>query len=667
MTPTPTQTLTPSITLTQSPNVCKCYTLQKKSPLASCNLYWTDCNGVYQLSGTTLLPDNEFYLCVQNKNIGTNGFCFANAIEFTSGDTCSSELDCIPPTPSPTKTSTLTPTITISNTVTNTETPTQTPTITITPTITATRTVTPTRTATRTATRTVTPTRTVTRTVTLSNTVTPTITPTVTPTSTPLPGPIYYFQDCCNVTVYEIGGVTDPISIGNIYYLISDVFTGCTTAVNEVSNPTPISGLYTSSINYGDCETCLTTQSIICPFITVWRTTTTSETIYLPYVISGVYSGIIDWGDGTQSTNSLFSTGHTYATPGDYTVKIVGLVSGFTFGISTYSPVVNSTLNAQKLRSILQWGKVRDFNTSMFSGCSNLTLSIVADTPDLSFGAVVDSMFRGCTSITTINNLNNWNMSNISGIGRMFQSCTNFNQDIGNWDVRNVSSLANTFASSGFNNGGSPSISGWTTSAVTTMVSAFAGCPFNQPIGSWDMSNNLIMIGTFSSNSSFNQDIGSWNLSACTVMNNTFQNASSFNNGGSPSISGWNVSNVLFMGQTFNNASSFNQPIGSWNVASVSSMFQIFQNATSFNQNLGSWNISNVSGSISLTSTNISKANYDSTLVGWDSLPSKQSGVSISAGGRQYSISPCAGGVARTNLINTWAWTFSLDTAGTCP
>jgi hypothetical protein len=94
--------------------------------------------------------------------------------------------------------------------------------------------------------------------------------------------------------------------------------------------------------------------------------------------------------------------------------------------------------------------------------------------------------------------------------------------------------------SSNFNNGGSTSISGWTfNNGLTSMSNLFLDSNFNQPIGSWDVSNvnnmNQMFRGT-----PFNQDISSWNVSGVTNMTNMFFNNSALSNANYNSIlTGW--------------------------------------------------------------------------------------------------------------------------------
>jgi surface protein len=127
-----------------------------------------------------------------------------------------------------------------------------------------------------------------------TNTATPTQTPTNTPTNT--------------VTPSETPTNTPTQSV---------------TPSNTITNtPTPT-------------QTPTPTPAPITPFVSVFRTTSSSESITLPYVSGGTYSGIIDWGDGNVSANTYSNRTHTYASPSDYTISISGTTSGFSFGYSS--------------------------------------------------------------------------------------------------------------------------------------------------------------------------------------------------------------------------------------------------------------------------------------------------------------------------------------------
>ena len=231
----------------------------------------------------------------------------------------------------------------------------------------------------------------------------------------------------------------------------------------------------------------------------------------------------------------------------------------------------------------------------------------------------------------------------VTDMSSMFQNATAFNQPIGSWDVSNVITMGSMFnqASS-----------------------------YNQPIKTWNVSNVINMSDMFYRTTSFNQPIGNWNVSNVTGMSFLFYQATSFNQ----PIGNWNVSNVGSMYSMFKDATSFNQNISSWNVGNVITMNTTFSGAASFNQNIGNWNVGNVinMGNMFL-GTRISTANYDSLLIGWSTITSAETplkqGVAFWAGSNNKY---CNGALARASIINTYGWTITdggpdcliLDTNG---
>jgi surface protein len=275
--------------------------------------------------------------------------------------------------------------------------------------------------------------------------------------------------------------------------------------------------------------------------------------------------------------------------------------------------------------------------------------------------------------------LSGWNVTNVttgldaqSGMRNMFNG-SKFNQDISNWEriTPNVSTLANViemggaFAGTPFNNGGSPDISGWTTTKLVNLNNTFQGnTSFNQPIGSWDTRKVLYMGATFNGTTNFTQDISDWNVSGVTTMAQMFYNATKFsgtpnmsgwsvsnvkdmsylfanskfeqdisnwnvssattmnrmffgtpfNNGGSPDISGWTTSAVTDMSYMFYGTTSFNQPIDNWDVSSVTTMTNMFASSV-FNQPLNSWITSEVTDMSSMFDN---ADNFDQDLGNWD-------------------------------------------------
>lgn len=323
------------------------------------------------------------------------------------------------------------------------------------------------------------------------------------------------------------------------------------------------------------------------------------SSVTLPYDAAGTYSGTIYWGDGATSGNSFANRSHTYSSAGTYTIVIDGDITGFKFA---------SAGDRLKLREITRWGTLRGLSNSnerMFEGCNNLVLTGLTGTLNTSGITSFWRMFWSCSSLTTVPNMGNWDTTSVTDMSFTFLNATGFNENIGTW----------------------------VTSAVTDMQYMFNNnYLFNQNINSWDVSNVINMEAMFAGMQTFDQP-----------------------------LSGWVTSSVIDMDSTFAQMDVFNQDISNWDVSSVVSMNSMFVNSSLFNQDLGGWDVSNVTGMTNmLNGTNIDTVNYDNLLVGWDSLPSLISGVTIGVGGLQYT-SAGAGGTARTNIINNYGWTFNGD------
>ena len=499
---------------------------------------------------------------------------------------------------------------------------------------------------------TLTPTPSVTPTLTPTPTVTPTVTPTLTPTVTPTTSTMYstfIVINCCDNTTkfmslpsYFSPGLVVVSDSGYCFEIKG--LSGSGVSPNEFWN---------HNTTYILCQQCIDVQTCsptISPFISVWTTTSPSESITLPYETTGSYNGTIDWGDGTTSLNSYSNRAHTYTTPGTYTITITGTLIGWSFGVNPISRL--------KISEILQWGCLRLGNSSSyFSDCINLSLSNVTDILNLTGTNNLFYMFAFCSNITTIPNINSWDMSNVTNLSNMFVECNNFNDNITGWDVSNVTNMSAMFDNTYL---------------------------FNQPIGSWDVSNVQNISYMFLQNTVFDQDLSSWDVSNVVNMKGVFNGCTSFDNGGSPMISGWTTSNVTDMGDMFagspfnqpigswdvsnvtkmdfmfNGCSLFNQPLSGWNVSNVTDMEQMFSNSTSFNQNIGSWDVSNVSiltdFMLGKTFSNYSTTNLDAIYNGWSSLPTLQSGININFGTIKYTAGGSAG---KAILQGTYGWTIT--------
>jgi surface protein len=197
-------------------------------------------------------------------------------------------------------------------------------------------------------------------------------------------------------------------------------------------------------------------------FTTEWTTTASSESIELPYLFIGTYSGTIDWGDSSTDSNSYANRSHVYATAGTYTIVINGDVIGWDFG-----GIFGSTY----ITSVVHWGQLQfGFNGSGYFGdCPNLDLSSVSDVLDLTGINDIYYMFGGCTSLTNINRIGEWDTSAITNMNAMFLGCTLINFNIGTWDVGSVTDFTDFMdsATTAFSTANLDAIyNGWSASGV---------------------------------------------------------------------------------------------------------------------------------------------------------------------------------------------------------
>jgi len=427
-------------------------------------------------------------------------------------------------------------------------------------------------------------------------------------------------------------------------------------------------------------------------FTSTWRTLDSNDTITLPYIADGNYSGTIDWGDGTTSVNSYENRAHTYSNAGDYTIRVTGQVRGWEFSSDAPIEYENGSgseyPNNYKILSILNWGNfsLRGGTTSQFAYCINLTLDSVNGVLNLTdydveenIGYItIDGLFRNCVSITTINNLTSWNLSYITSLSSMFYYATLFNQDLSSWDVSNVTNMSYMFAGTDFNSSISnwnvgnvtnmsqmffnnqsfnQDISFWNVGNVTNMSYMFAGSQFNNLINNWDVSNVTNMSFMFQS-SSFNQPINSWNVSNVTNMSGMF-GYSNFNQ----LINSWNVSNVTNMSGMFG-ISPFNLPLNSWNVSNVTNMDYMFDGNTFFNQDISDWNISKVLSMINMfrDTTPMNSTNYNNLLIKWSQLPLIYNNYTMRLDVPGFVYTSISASNARNILINTYNWNIVGDT-----
>ena len=122
-------------------------------------------------------------------------------------------------------------------------------------------------------------------------------------------------------------------------------------------------------------------------FVTTWRANFDNQPVTIPVRSGMMYNYTVIWGDGSRNSTLTGDATHTYATAGDYQVKISGTYPGIH---------LNGHTDASKLISIDQWGTNGWASMeSAFNGASNMIYN-ATDTPNLSDVTSTSRMFQRC-------------------------------------------------------------------------------------------------------------------------------------------------------------------------------------------------------------------------------------------------------------------------------
>ena len=334
-------------------------------------------------------------------------------------------------------------------------------------------------------------------------------------------------------------------------------------------------------------------------FVTTWRVTANDKTITIPVGgAAGAYD--IHWGDGAASIGVSGDQSHTYASAGDYAVRISG-------DFTRIHLAGHDAANAQKLQRIDQWGAIRwSSMESAFAGASSMTYS-APDSPDLSGVSDMSRMFYGASKFN--GDLSGWDTSSVTDMSRMFDRTTSFNGDLSTWDTSSVTDMSDMFCDATSFNG---DLSTWDTSSVTDMSDMFCeASSFSGDLSGWDVSSVTNMEGMFCEASSFSGDLSGWDVSSVTNMNGMFCGATSFNG----NLSGWDVSSVTDMGDMFEDAASFSGDLSAWDTSGVTYMYGMFGGASSFSGDLSGWDTSSVTYMYNMFS---GASSFNGDLSNWD-------------------------------------------------
>ena len=237
-------------------------------------------------------------------------------------------------------------------------------------------------------------------------------------------------------------------------------------------------------------------------FVSTWNVASDGETVTLPLLSGGTYSGTIDWGDSNSDSLSYANRSHVYTTAGTYTITISGSdIQGWQF---------NNGGDKAKITDVSNWGNLTITTNKAFWGCSNLLVS-ATDAPTISTTDLT-STFRA-TDLT--------------------------GADLTSWDVSGVTNFSLCFFQSDFEGG---NVSTWDVSSGVNFQSCFNSSNFDGDVSSWNLASASNCSYMFYTTPNFNSDITI--TSATTNVNAMLQRAISFDQ----DISNWSVAQITQFG-----------------------------------------------------------------------------------------------------------------------
>lgn len=182
------------------------------------------------------------------------------------------------------------------------------------------------------------------------------------------------------------------------------------------------------------------------PFISIWQVGSPEHgngdnTITLPFV-SGygiTLNALVDWGDGSPVTTvtSAAQATHTYAQPGEYTVKVNGSASHWR------AINIDAGIRA-KLIEVVDLGDLgwRDLSYGFFQ-CTKLKSFAGGETSSVTD---MSSMFNGTLSLESID-LSSFDTSNVTSMTYMFSAAKAVvNLDLSNFNTAKVNYMTDMFS-----------------------------------------------------------------------------------------------------------------------------------------------------------------------------------------------------------------------------
>jgi surface protein len=353
-------------------------------------------------------------------------------------------------------------------------------------------------------------------------------------------------------------------------------------------------------------------------------TATYDSSLYSGEVILGFLGQVdvtVDWGDGSTETFVTPEPSHVYATPGIYTVSVVGTATAWTarncggglMGIDSWGQLGLASLrgafaycgpdylnleiwrvsvpnNSRGLERVTDMSQLFLGTFYIPEAISGWDVFNVTDMSEM-FAELNDGLGPEVVDLSA------WDTSHVTSMRAMFRDAWGFPSGLASWDTSNVVDMSEMFR------GPDPTlvmeypdISGWNTSSVTTMREMFRWAGgFSHDLGDWDTSSVTDMSRMFEAHPDGGRakpgHIDRWDTSRVTDMSWMFRES------GAPSgIGNWNTSNVTDMSGMFY-GSFGNADVATWDVSNVTDMRYMFKSSgddngtpySLFNQDLSDW------------------------------------------------------------------------------